>query len=502
MPSSKSTMKKIFLLLLIACSFLPVLSSQPRPVALSSKIIIDTDCASDDLRAISLILSQPGISILGFLTSDGSVEPIEGARKVRSLLETFGKKDIPVATGSVLRGNDPAWRSFNTRLSWGKPEKTYASNAKSVSLLKDILTSQNEKVSLVCLGPLTNIANLIREDKSLMKRIDRIIWYNDSVSPLEGYNYDADRISADLVLESDVRIDIISNLGKSNAVFDNWLFTVCKSSHTKAATILTAVFNDTEARKKLNEGHFRLYDDLVAIYLFNPELFNINVNTADLNIRYCTDYSAENVKEVFKDMITGEYFSDNSIVFNRFPSEKNHFKYDVRPIIDSAISRYGYEEWKANVMTDEFHGHLGVFSIVGAKMGIKAREIFGVGPDMLEVVSYAGVKPPYSCLNDGIQASTGATVGMGTIHLAADSIARPVAVFTYKNHSVKISLKDEYLKKVDEDINQGIIKFGLSDDGYWKLIRQNALKYWLEWSRNEIFDIVESEKPLNILTGY
>ncbi len=45
----------------------------------------------------------------------------------------------------------------------------------------------------------------------------------------------------------------------------------------------------------------------------------------------------------------------------------------------------GYDEWKANVMTDEFHGHLGVFSIVGAKMGIKARELFGVGADMLEV---------------------------------------------------------------------------------------------------------------------
>ena len=41
-------------------------------------------------------------------------------------------------------------------------------------------------------------------------------------------------------------------------------------------------------------------------------------------------------------------------------------------------------------MTDEFHGHLGVFSIVGAKMGIRAREIFGVGPDMLNVVTYAG----------------------------------------------------------------------------------------------------------------
>ena len=166
-------------------------------------------------------------------------------------------------------------------------------------------------------------------------------------------------------------------------------------------------------------------------------------------------------------MINGIYVPERNVVFNRFPVQREMFNYDVRPIIDSAIARYGYDEWKANVMTDEFHGHLGVFSIVGAKMGIKARELFGVGPDMLEVITYAGTRPPYSCLNDGIQVSTGATLGMGTIHLAADSITRPSAVFTYKGRSVRISLKKEYLEKVDADINEGIVKFG--SDGRWLL---------------------------------
>jgi pyrimidine-specific ribonucleoside hydrolase len=110
---------------------------------------------------------------------------------------------------------------------------------------------------------------------------------------------------------------------------------------------------------------------------------------------------------------------------------------------------------------------------------------------MLDVTTYAGSKPPYSCLNDGIQVSTGATVGMGTIHLAENGKNSPSAVFTYKNRSVKISLKKEYLERVDADINEGIMKFGLLDDGYWKLIRRNAIKYWLEWDRNKIFDIEE-----------
>jgi pyrimidine-specific ribonucleoside hydrolase len=208
-------------------------------------------------------------------------------------------------------------------------------------------------------------------------------------------------------------------------------------------------------------------------------------------IRYNRDLNVQGVREAVSDMINGVYVSEHNVVFNRFPDKREMFNYDVRPIMDSALAWYGYDEWKANVITDEFHGHLGVFSIVGAKMGIKARELFGVGPDMLKVVTYAGSRPPYSCLTDGIQVSTGATLGMGTIHLASDSIARPSAVFTCQNRSIRITLKKEYLEKVNADINEGIVKFGLMDDGYWKLIRRNALRYWLEWDRNKIFDIEE-----------
>ncbi len=246
--------------------------------------------------------------------------------------------------------------------------------------------------------------------------------------------------------------------------------------------------------EKLTRNHFRLCDDLTALYLTNPELFDINTMPYKVHVRYNQDFNVQGVREAICDMITGMYASGSNVVFNRFPDKREMFNYDIRPMMDSAIARYGYDEWKANVMTDEFHGHLGVFSIVGAKMGIKARELFGVGPDMLSVLTYAGSRPPYSCMNDGIQVSTGATLGMGTIHLASDSTTKPSAVFTYKDRSVRISLKKEYLEKVEADINEGIVKFGLMDDGYWKLIRRNALKYWLEWDRNNIFEIEEIRK--------
>ena len=483
-------MKKVSVFLILIFFFKSAFS-QPLPVKINHTVIIDTDGAIDDMRAISYLLARPEITVKAVLLSDGSLPPHESAEKVASLLHDFKLDGIAVATGPALKGVNPPWRQFNMQINWGNEPGKPVLGMNAADCLKEHLKNSNEKIILICLGPLTNIAQVIKSDVNLFKGVERIIWYNESVRPLKGFNYECDKESAEEVFKSGVRIDAISNLGKSGALFDSAVYNLCTQSKTDLGTVLYNVHSQEAVIEKMQQNHFRLSDDLVALYLTNPDLFSINIMTDRLNVRYVKDYDLPGVKEAIGDMIKGTYYTGSNIVFGRFPVQRELFRYDIRPIIDSAILLYGIDEWKANVMTDEFHGHLGVFSIVGAKMGIRAREIFGVGPDMLNVVTYAGTKPPYSCLNDGIQVSTGATLGMGTIHLAADSVTKPSAIFTFKGRSVRITLKKEYLDKVDSDINEGILKFGLMDDGYWKLIRHNALKYWLDWDRNKIFDIAE-----------
>jgi inosine-uridine nucleoside N-ribohydrolase/formylmethanofuran dehydrogenase subunit E len=459
------------------------LFSKPLPVKLVHNIIIDTDCAIDDMRAISLLLSRPEINIKAIFLSDGTLPPFEGVKKIKALLHQFKRDSILVAYGKELKEINPPWREFNRQVSWGSnPEFQTAVWDVSEKLI-------NEKITILCLGPLTNIAQLLNNNAQIKNKVERIIWYNGSINPMRGFNYECDKGSANAVIESGVRIDVISNLQKANVLFDTAMYAVCRQSKTQIGSVLFYVHSQPVVLEKVYQQHFRLCDELVSVYLTNPELFDITLLTGNVHVRYNKDYNAHAITEVISDMITGKYAQENNIVFREFPRNREMFTYDVRQIMDSAIALYGYDEWKANVLTDEFHGHLGVFSIVGAKMGIRAREIFGVGQDQLEVVTYAGTQPPYSCLNDGIQVSTGATLGMGTIHLANDSIRQPMAVFSYKGRFVKIKLKNEYLEQVDSDIDEGIVKFGLMDDGYWKLIRSNALKYWIEWDRNKIFDV-------------
>lgn len=483
-------MRKVIAALLMTFLY-SIVTAQPIPAKSNHTIIIDTDCAIDDFRAISLLLSRPEITVEAILLSDGSLPPNEGYSKVKAILHEFKYDTIPVGCGETLKGVNPPWRQFVRQINWGKASDLKVSGISAVELLHRKLTRSKEKVILVCLGTLTNVSQVIKNDASIASKIERVIWYTESVKPLKGFNYECDKTSADFVFKSGIRIDVISNLQKDEAILDTVFHQVCKQSNTNLSHVMYNVHIQPAVFERLNQRHFRLCDDLLPVYITNPELFDINTLKDNFKVRYNQDYNVASVKEAIYDMIKGTYIVGKSIVFNEFPRKREMFTYDVREIMDSAIERYGLEEWKANVMTDEFHGHLGVFSIVGAKMGIKAREFFSAAPDQLEVVTFAGSKPPYSCLNDGIQVSTGATLGMGTIRVSTDSIRKPSAIFIYKGRSIRITLKKEFLDKVETDINEGIVKFGLMDDGYWKLIRRNALKYWVEWDRNRIFDIEE-----------
>ena len=123
-------------------------------------------------------------------------------------------------------------------------------------------------------------------------------------------------------------------------------------------------------------------------------------------------------------------------------------------------------------------------------MGIRAREYFDIGVDDMHVTTYAGNRPPVSCLNDGLQVSTGGTLGHGLITVAEVKAGdtRPEATFTFKNKKVTLRLKPE--RRVREDLKKGVETYGADTEANWQYVRALAIQYWLDWDRHEIFDIL------------
>ena len=174
-------------------------------------------------------------------------------------------------------------------------------------------------------------------------------------------------------------------------------------------------------------------------------------------------------------------------VLKSFPLHPTLYADDVAQILSPTVERFGAQEWQTIVQTNELHGHLGIYSTIGAKMGLYAREI--IPAHHLHITSYAGEKPPLSCLNDGLQVSTRSTLGHGLIH-AVSSAPRPEARFEADGHKITLRLKPLYAQRIEGDIAHGVERWGTTSPHYWEYVRELALRYWLELDRREIFEVV------------
>jgi formylmethanofuran dehydrogenase subunit E len=81
-------------------------------------------------------------------------------------------------------------------------------------------------------------------------------------------------------------------------------------------------------------------------------------------------------------------------------------------------------------LAKRFHGHLGPNLVIGIKMGNYAVKALGICNHFgISVEVHCPGKPPVSCMIDGIQLSTGATMGKTNIsHIISDDVVK--AVFT------------------------------------------------------------------------
>ena len=176
------------------------------------KVIIDCDPGIDDSLAIMLALKSPEIEVIGITIVCGN-SPVEmGFGNAKKILKQMNRLDVPVYIGesTPLRrdyvnaldthGEDGLGESF-------LPEVTgYQQQISAVDFLADVL--KKEKVSIIELAPMTNLARLIQKDKEAFSCIEEIVSMGGSFkshgncSPVAEYNYWCDPAGASLVYET------------------------------------------------------------------------------------------------------------------------------------------------------------------------------------------------------------------------------------------------------------------------------------------------------------
>ncbi|MQF90515.1 MAG: nucleoside hydrolase [SAR202 cluster bacterium] len=184
------------------------------------QFIIDTDPGVDDAIAILMAMAASEIEILGLTTVGGNVPLARATRNALSLLQAASRSDIPVAKGASrpLRGKFAYAPHFHGPggLSQRLPDPANGPvEDGAVKFLYDQLTGERGEAVLVALGPLTNLAMLLRERPIALEQAKQIVVMGGAVNtpgnvtPEAEFNFYCDPVAADIVLSSRLPITMV-----------------------------------------------------------------------------------------------------------------------------------------------------------------------------------------------------------------------------------------------------------------------------------------------------
>lgn len=284
----------IFTALILGTGFAPALAQDATPEPMPDGItplVIDTDMTTDDFMAILYVLNQPGyalkaitVSGTGFATCDAGVQ---GALGMLALTET---NNVPVACGSEtpLQGENgpPAeWKTTTEMVdSLGFPAGGEPASEDAVTLFTNAVSTANEPVTVLALGPLTNIGAALDASPDLADNISMIYVMGGAVD-VDGsfvsetntsaeWNIYCDPLGARLTFESGAPITLIG-LDATNDVpispeFVDRLTT--EGTSPEAAIVSTLLANNAES---IAGGGYYFWDPLAAAVMINNDLVTL-----------------------------------------------------------------------------------------------------------------------------------------------------------------------------------------------------------------------------------
>ena len=176
------------------------------------KVIIDCDPGIDDSLAILLAINSPELEVLGLTITSGNVPAQLGAKNALKALQMCQRLDIPVYIGEELPLERELVTAQDTHGEDGVGENFYEDvDAKilygGVDFIIDTLKN-NKDVSIIALGPLTNIAKALMKDKKAFDNLDEFVSMggafriHGNCSPVAELNYWVDPHGADYVYKN------------------------------------------------------------------------------------------------------------------------------------------------------------------------------------------------------------------------------------------------------------------------------------------------------------
>jgi inosine-uridine nucleoside N-ribohydrolase len=303
------------------------------------KLILDTDPGIDDALAFILLKAMPEISLQAITTTHGNTTVQKCTENALKLVELLGMEDIPVAEGA----NEPLVKTLSVA------EETHgdtglghavlpASKIKPVSinaanLIIDIVNANPGEITILCIGPVTNLALALLKEPSLRKKIKNVvsmagtIHYPGNATPSSEYNVFCDPEAFDILLRSGIDLTIVPLDVTYKCLFTKAHIERLKGARADIHTFIdraTAFYMDFHLEYQGIEG-CAINDPLAAAILLKPELVTMRDYYVDI--------------ELHGDFTTAKLSADHFVALGNPPNAQVAMEVDVEGFMDFFIER-------------------------------------------------------------------------------------------------------------------------------------------------------------------
>jgi purine nucleosidase/pyrimidine-specific ribonucleoside hydrolase len=246
-------------------------------------VIIDTDIGDsiDDALALAFALHSPELDVRAVTTVIDDVE--SKTRLAWKMLSIYNRRDIALAMGAPEPLLDPTMSTASKEFSVLTRNDIIpdAARRRAADLIIDTALQARGKITVIAIGPLTNMALALKTDPRIRNNIERIVIMGGAyLSSETEYNVKRDRAAAEIVFHSGVPItavglDVTSQLKLREKDLDR-----LRLADDPGSNFLLRLMDLAE-----QESHNptpTLYDPLAIAAVFRPDLLQMQAGTVDI----------------------------------------------------------------------------------------------------------------------------------------------------------------------------------------------------------------------------
>jgi purine nucleosidase len=264
----------------------------------TKKVILDVDPGIDDAVALTMALFEPSIDVVAVTATGGNVTPEQAALNVQAIIEQLDPPRWPrIGAGSAPDAGLPphAHKISGVRgLGSADFDVVPLQNRHSAEkVISEELRAAPGEITIVALGPLTNIARVVQRDNALAEMIGSLVimggtlgWPGNVTAAAE-FNIYCDPQAARFVFRLPTATKILVPLDVTRQVlFGYELLNQIPGEETRAGRFLRKIlpFSYRSHHQTLGVEGIYLNDAVALVAAINPELFELEMTAGDVEL--------------------------------------------------------------------------------------------------------------------------------------------------------------------------------------------------------------------------